>query len=65
MDALFETVQVFDQQGQLLYYFGSGGANPGQFQLPAGISIDNRNVITVADSLNHRVQVFRYRRLAE
>ncbi|MBS1859009.1 MAG: 6-bladed beta-propeller, partial [Acidobacteria bacterium] len=64
-DALFETVQVFDPQGRLLYYFGSGGVKPGQFQLPSGISIDDRNIIYIADSMNHRVQVFRYRRLSE
>ena len=65
VDALFETVQVFDPAGRLLYYFGSSGVRPGQFQLPSGISIDDRNVITIADSLNHRVQVFRYRSQGE
>ncbi|MBZ5606349.1 MAG: 6-bladed beta-propeller, partial [Acidobacteriia bacterium] len=35
----------------------------GQFQLPSGISIDDRNIIYVADSYNRRVQVFRYRRV--
>ena len=65
VDALFETVQVFNTDGQLLYYFGSTGSKPGQFQLPAGISIDSRNIIYVADSYNRRVQVFRYRRVDE
>ena len=65
VDALFETVQVFDPEGRLLYYFGSTGTRPGQFQLPSGISIDDRNIIYIADSLNHRVQVFRYRRQGE
>jgi DNA-binding beta-propeller fold protein YncE len=65
VDALFETVQVFDVDGRLLYYFGSTGAKPGQFQLPTGISIDNRNMIYVADSLNRRIQVFRYQRVAQ
>jgi hypothetical protein len=40
-----------------------GGSQPGQLQLPTGIEIDDRNVIYIADSLNHRVQVFRYRRV--
>jgi hypothetical protein len=48
-----------------LYYFGSTGTNPGQFQLPAGVSITDRNIIYVADSLNRRVQVFRYTRPAQ
>jgi hypothetical protein len=58
-------VQVFDSAGQLLYYFGASGAGPGQFQLPSGISINNRNIIYVADSQNRRVQVFRYWRPGE
>jgi sugar lactone lactonase YvrE len=61
-DALFETVQIFSPAGQLLYYFGATGTQPGQFQMPAGISIDSRNVVYVADSMNQRVQVFHYRR---
>jgi len=65
VDALFETVQVFDPAGQLLYYFGSTGTGPGQFQLPSGVSIDDRNRIYVADSQNRRVQIFLYRRAGQ
>jgi DNA-binding beta-propeller fold protein YncE len=56
VDALFGIVQVFDRQGRLLYYFGS------EFELPAGIYIDPRDRIYVADSYNRRVQVFRLKR---
>jgi len=62
VDALFEAVQVFDGQGRLLDYFGSGGTGVGQFTLPAGIYIDPRDRIFVADSYNRRIQVFRSRR---
>jgi hypothetical protein len=51
---------VFDQQGQLLYYFGKRGAAPGDFQLPAGLFIDHEDRVFVVDSYNRRVQVFRY-----
>ena len=53
-------VQVFDQEGRLLYYFGQRGTGPGQFQLPAGLQIDNQDRIYVVDSFNRRVQVFHY-----
>jgi len=53
-------VQIFDQQGRLLYYFGNRGALPGEFQLPAGLFIDHDDRIFVVDSFNRRVQEFRY-----
>ncbi len=53
-------VQVFDEQGQLLYYFGGKGTGAEQFQLPTGLQIDNYDRIYVVDSFNRRVQVFHY-----
>ena len=38
--------------------FGQEGTAPGQFWLPAGIFIDDRNRIYVADSFNKRIQIF-------
>jgi hypothetical protein len=51
---------VFNRKGQLLYYFGNSGSGAGQFQLPTGLFIDRGDRIYVADSYNHRVQVYRY-----
>jgi len=53
-------VQVFNRQGQLLYYFGSLGTHAGEFQLPAGLYIDHNDQVFVVDSFNRRVQVFHY-----
>jgi DNA-binding beta-propeller fold protein YncE len=44
----------------LLLYVGSGGTEPGEFVLPAGLSVDDRDRIYVADQGNARVQVFEY-----
>ncbi len=55
-------VQVFDQEGRLLYNFGNG-TGFGQFQLPAGLFIDKNDRVYLADSYNHRVQVFQYHAL--
>ena len=57
---LWGVVQVFNRQGQLLYYFGAKGTHAGEFQLPAGLFIDHDDRIFVVDSFNRRVQVFHY-----
>jgi DNA-binding beta-propeller fold protein YncE len=59
VDGLWGVVQVFNNAGQLLYYFGNG-TGAGQFQLPAGLQIDNNDRIYVVDAYNRRIQVFRY-----
>jgi DNA-binding beta-propeller fold protein YncE len=60
VDALFDTVQVFDLAGRLLLPWGQSGTGPGQFGVPSGIAISADNHIYVADTYNHRVQVFEY-----
>ena len=57
-DRQFENVQIFNQQGQILMAFGQEGKQAGQFWLPAGIFVDRRNRIYVADSFNKRIQIF-------
>ena len=58
LDNQFENVQVFDADGRLLMAFGEGGAGAGQFNLPAGITIDDQDRIWIADTHNRRVQAF-------
>ncbi|RME26374.1 MAG: hypothetical protein D6800_06415, partial [Candidatus Zixiibacteriota bacterium] len=58
-DANRNHVQVWSSQGKLLMTFGQFGSAPGEFRLPAGICILN-DTIYVADSINRRVQLFRY-----
>jgi sugar lactone lactonase YvrE len=60
VDALWGMVQVFNPQGQLLYYFGKNGSAPGEFELPAGLFIDQNDHILVVDSYNRRIQEYRY-----
>ena len=60
-DALSNQVQIFDRDGIFLLGFGSDGDGPGDFSMPTGLAIWN-DMIYVADSLNQRVQVFRYLR---
>jgi DNA-binding beta-propeller fold protein YncE len=60
VDSLWGMVQVFNRQGELLYYFGTRGTHAGEFQLPAGLFIDRADHVYVVDSFNRRVQVFHY-----
>ncbi len=60
VDSLWGVVQVFNREGQLLYYFGAKGTHAGEFQLPAGLFIDHDDRVFVVDSFNRRVQVFHY-----
>jgi DNA-binding beta-propeller fold protein YncE len=64
VDGEWGIVQVFDQEGRLLYRFGNG-TGFGQFSLPAGLFIDRNDRVYLADSYHHRVQVFQYHALKQ
>ncbi len=52
---------VFDAPGKPPRYvagFGKAGDRPGEFNRPEGICVDAEDRVYVADSCNHRIQVF-------
>jgi len=52
-------VQVLSSiDGSFLFEFGSEGNQPGQFELPHGVCVDNHGRIIVADCNNSRLQAF-------
>jgi len=56
---LIERVQRFTARGQqFLCSFGHAGTGPGEFNRPEGLFIDAQDRVYVADSCNHRIQVF-------
>jgi len=59
VDGAFQLVQMFNLDGELLMWFGEPGRGPGQFSLPSGIALRDE-LLVVADTLNHRVQLFRF-----
>ncbi len=54
----FDRIQKFTSQGKYVYEWGGHGEEPGQFIRPQGLEIDDQDRIWVADSCNHRIQVF-------
>jgi DNA-binding beta-propeller fold protein YncE len=59
---LLERVQRFQMKDgkppEFMNSFGSPGAGPGQFNRPEGLCVDPSGLVHVADSCNHRVQIF-------
>ena len=52
------TVMVHTLGGQLVHEFGGYGSDPGKFNQPFGICIDDSGLVYVVDHGNRRVQVF-------
>ncbi len=48
----------FAQVPQFLDSIGHAGTSPGDFNRPEGIAVDSQDRLYVADSCNHRIQVF-------
>jgi hypothetical protein len=44
VDAAFDNVQMFNEEGHVLMFFGSGGGHPGSMDLPAGICVNEADL---------------------
>lgn len=51
-------VLKFDKTGKFLKTWGGKGAEPGQFQVGHGITIDAKGLLWVSDRENSRIQIF-------
>lgn len=65
-DGRLNKVLIFNKDGEALLRLGGeaaigtfAGRSPGGFSIPQGISIDRNGQIYVADSFNHRFQIFK------
>jgi DNA-binding beta-propeller fold protein YncE len=56
---LVDRVQKFSPDGQkLINAWGTPGLAPGQFNRAEGVGVDSADRIYIADSCNHRIQIF-------
>jgi DNA-binding beta-propeller fold protein YncE len=53
-------VRIFSEEGEIEYDFGQEGQQPGQFDAPQDLAVNSLGHIYVADTENHRVQVFNH-----
>lgn len=51
-------IVVFNVAGEFVATFGKKGSEPGEFDMPAGIAVDEDGYVYVCDQRNCRVQVF-------
>ncbi len=51
-------IQVFDSAGNFQSKFGGFGSGNGEFNFPFGVATDSSDNIYVADTGNHRIQIF-------
>ena len=52
-------VKKYNSDGELITQWGYQGSDPGEFQLPSGIAVDDSGYVYVGDWILNRVQKFR------
>ncbi len=57
-DTLGHRIAIFDARGTPLGSFGHRGTEPGAFNFPTHVAVDQAGRVYVTDTLNFRVQVF-------
>lgn len=58
VDGVNNRIVVMAPEGKAFFTFGTKGAGPGEFQHPMGIDVSKAGRVFVADTGNHRIQVF-------
>ena len=60
VESYYDSLLVFARDGEFLLPIGGTGTATGRFYLPAGLWIDGRNRVHVADMFNGRVVLFQF-----
>jgi hypothetical protein len=58
VDGEVDHVYVYDTNGNPLRSWGGPGSQPGAFHIPMSICVIGKHLLCVADSRNHRLQIF-------
>jgi len=58
VDGVNNRIIVVNSDGRWKFAFGSEGSGNGQFKIPLGIDISDSGQVFIADTGNHRIQVF-------
>ncbi len=51
-------IHKYSPEGELLFSWGTPGAEAGQFHVPHGVAVDSKGTVFVADRENSRLQLF-------
>lgn len=60
IESYHDYMLIYNRRGEFLMPIGGVGDGPGYFHLPAGVWVDVRNRVFVADMINGRVAVFQF-----
>jgi DNA-binding beta-propeller fold protein YncE len=60
IESYYDSLLVFSPRGEFLLPIGGTGTATGRFYLPAGVWVDARNRVHVADMFNGRVVLFQF-----
>lgn len=60
IESYYDNLLVFSPRGEFLLPIGGTGKGTGRFYLPAGVWVDGRNRVHVADMFNGRVVLFQF-----
>jgi len=60
VESYYDSLLVFSPRGEFLMPIGGTGTATGRFYLPAGVWVDPRNRVHVADMFNGRVVLFQF-----
>ena len=58
VDGVNNRILVLNSQGELKFSFGKKGGGEGEFKYPLGIDISDQGKVFIADTGNHRIQIF-------
>ena len=64
LSILCSSISMAEEEYVFVTKWGTEGSGDGQFKVPEGIAVDNSGYVYVADTFNHRIQVFEKKQTA-